>query len=46
LRALKDTLFKLTQRLAVPPNFGAAYQRRALIVVEFLKATTVAPPIP
>jgi hypothetical protein len=35
--ALKDTPFELNQRLAVPPDFRAAYQRRALIVVEFIK---------
>jgi hypothetical protein len=34
---LKDTPFRLNQRLAVPPDFRAAYQRRALIVVEFIK---------
>ncbi len=34
---LKDTPFELNQRLAVPPDFRAAYQRRALIVVEFIK---------
>jgi hypothetical protein len=35
--ALKDTPFELNQRLAVPPDFRAAYQRRALMVVEFIK---------
>ncbi len=35
--ALKDTPFELNQRLAVPQDFRAAYQRRALIVVEFIK---------
>lgn len=34
---LKDTRFRLNQRLVVPPDFRAAYQRRALIVVEFIK---------
>jgi len=35
--ALKDRPFKLNQRPAVPPDFRAAYQRRALIVGEFIK---------
>jgi len=35
--ALKDTPFELNQRLAVPPDFRAAYQRRAFMVVEFIK---------
>jgi hypothetical protein len=35
--ALKDTPFTLNQRQPVPPDFRAAYQRKALIVVEFIK---------
>jgi hypothetical protein len=35
--ALKDTLFTLNQWQLVPSDFGAAYQRKALIVVEFFK---------
>ena len=34
---LEDTPFELNQRLTVPPDFRAAYQRRALIVVQFFK---------
>lgn len=34
---LKDSPFELNQRQPVPPDFRAAYQRRALIVVEFIK---------
>ena len=34
---LEDTPFELNQRLTVPPDFRAAYQRRALIVVQFSK---------
>ncbi|MDX6380740.1 MAG: hypothetical protein QOI57_1764 [Rubrobacteraceae bacterium] len=34
---LKDSPFELNQRLPIPPDFRAAYQRRALIVVEFIK---------
>jgi hypothetical protein len=32
---LKDSPFRLNLRQAVPPDFRAAYQRKALIVVEF-----------
>jgi hypothetical protein len=35
--ALEDSPFELNQRQAVPPDFRAAYQRRALIVVTFVK---------
>ena len=35
--ALKGRPFKLNRRPAFPPDFRAAYQRRALIVVEFIK---------
>jgi hypothetical protein len=35
--ALEDTPFTLNQRQPVPPDFRAAYQRKALIVVEFIK---------
>jgi hypothetical protein len=35
--ALEDSPFELNQRQAVPPDFRAAYQRRALIVVAFIK---------
>jgi hypothetical protein len=34
---VKDTPFTLNQRQPVPPDFRAAYQRKALIVVEFFK---------
>ncbi len=34
---LEDSPFELNQRLTVPPDFRAAYQRRALIVVQFSK---------
>lgn len=34
---LKDQPFKLNSQQLVPPNFRAAYQRKALIVVEFIK---------
>ncbi len=34
---LEDSPFELNQRQPVPPDFRAAYQRRALIVVEFIK---------
>ncbi len=35
--ALEDSPFELNQRQPVPPDFRAAYQRKALIVVEFIK---------
>lgn len=35
--ALEDSPFELNQRQPVPPDFRAAYQRRALIVVVFIK---------
>ena len=35
--ALEDSPFELNQRQPVPPDFRAAYQRKALIVVEFVK---------
>jgi len=34
---LEDSPFQLNQRQPVPPDFRAAYQRKALIVVEFIK---------
>lgn len=34
---LEDSPFELNQRQPVPPDFRAAYQRKALIVVEFSK---------
>lgn len=34
---LRNQPFNLNQRQPVPPDFGVAYQRRALIVVEFFK---------
>ncbi len=34
---LEDSPFELNQRQPVPPDFRAAYQRRALIVVQFIK---------
>jgi hypothetical protein len=34
---LKDTPFTLNQQQPIPPDFRAAYQRKALIVVEFFK---------
>ena len=34
---LKDSPFTLNQQQPVPPDFRAAYQRKALIVVEFFK---------
>ena len=34
---LRNQPFNLSQRQPVPPDFGVAYQRRALIVVEFFK---------
>jgi Lamin Tail Domain len=34
---LEDSPFELNQRQPVPPDFRAAYQRKALIVVEFIK---------
>jgi hypothetical protein len=35
--ALEDSPFELNQRQPVPPDFRAAYQRKALIVVVFIK---------
>jgi hypothetical protein len=35
--ALEDSTFELNQRQPVPPDFRAAYQRRALIVAAFIK---------
>jgi hypothetical protein len=35
--ALEDSTFELNQRQPVPPDFRAAYQRRALIVATFIK---------
>lgn len=35
--ALEDSPFELNQRQPVPPDLRAAYQRRALIVVAFIK---------
>ena len=37
VEALKDSPFVLKQRQPVPPDFGAAYQHKALIVFEFFK---------
>jgi hypothetical protein len=34
---LEDSPFELNQRQPIPPDFRAAYQRRALIVVQFFK---------
>jgi hypothetical protein len=34
---LEDSPFQLNQRQPIPPDFRAAYQRKALIVVEFIK---------
>jgi len=34
---LDDSPFELNQRQPIPPDFRAAYQRRALIVVQFFK---------
>jgi hypothetical protein len=34
---LRNRPFNLSQRQPVPPDFGVAYQRMALIVVEFFK---------
>lgn len=33
----EDSQFELNQRQPVPPDFRAAYQRKALIVVDFTK---------